>query len=133
MEKKVVVPKAEVAHAETVVQASKVEHADIVELTGGSSADARLQQAQEAKQEELAHTSLGQRRINLIWEFTQASIAVGVTIATLWASTSLTLRGDAGEAAFLLLSNSFFLVIGFYFGRTNHQKIGGVGGTDQGR
>lgn len=130
MAKKEEVAQAEVAHAQTVVQASKVEHADVVELTGGSTADSRLKQSEEANQLEAAHTSLGQRRVNLIWEFTQATIAVGVTIATLWASTALTLRGDAGEAAFLLLSNSFFLVIGFYFGRTNHQRIGGV---NQGR
>lgn len=60
----------------------------------------------------------GQRRINLIWEGTQAAIAVSVTIATvigaLWGVDSA------------VLANSFFLVVGFYFGRTNHQRIGGV-------
>lgn len=70
--------------------------------------------------------ALGQRRVNLIWETTQAVIALAVTLATLYAATSLTLRGNAGDAAFLLLSNAFFLVIGFYFGRTNHQRVGGV-------
>lgn len=80
---------------------------------------------------ELSLTKVGQRRINMIWEVTQSFIALGVTTATLYASSALVLRGDKGEAAFLLLSNSFFLVIGFYFGRTNHQRIGGVGGGVQ--
>lgn len=116
----------EVAHAKTVVQATKVEHADVVELTGGSTEDARLKQHQTANQEETAYHSAGQRRVNLIWETTQALIASSVTLATLWASVSLALRGDQGTAAFLLLSNAFFLVIGFYFGRTNHEKTGGI-------
>jgi hypothetical protein len=39
------------------------------------------------------------------------------------------------DKAFQLIGNTLFVVIGFYFGRTNHQKIGGVGGnsTDSGR
>lgn len=73
-----------------------------------------------------------QRRVNLIWEITQALIAIAVTAATLAASVSLVLRGTPGEAAFLLLSNAFFLVIGFYFGRTNHQRTGGIGGDQAG-
>lgn len=76
-------------------------------------------------EEENRH-SLGQRRINLIWEATQAVIAVAVTGATLYVSANLALSDDRQTAAFLLLSNAFFLVIGFYFGRTNHQRIGGV-------
>lgn len=67
-----------------------------------------------------------QRRINTIWEATQAFIAILVTASTLFAATKLTLNNSGEMAAFLLLSNSFFLVIGFYFGRTNHQRIGGV-------
>lgn len=69
----------------------------------------------------------GQRRINIIWEGTQAIIALLVTATTLYVSSSLSLRGE-GTAAFLLISNAFFLVIGFYFGRTNHQRSGGIGG-----
>jgi len=75
----------------------------------------------------------GQRRINLIWEVTQAVVALSVTLATLYNATKLTLREQPGEAAFLLLSNAFFLVIGFYFGRTNHQRIGGIGSQEGGR
>lgn len=72
-------------------------------------------------------TTASQRRVNLIWETTQACIAVGVTLATVWVAAVLSIRGDSGTAAFLLLSNSFFLIIGFYFSRTNHTKVGGVG------
>ena len=70
----------------------------------------------------------GQRRINLVWELTQAFIAVVVTLATLYVASQLALKDNGQTAAFLLLSNAFFLVIGFYFGRTNHQRSGGVGG-----
>lgn len=63
-----------------------------------------------------------QHHVNLIWEITQGLIAVAVTGATLYAATKLTLKDSATEAAFLLLSNAFFLVIGFYFGRTNHAR-----------
>ena len=70
----------------------------------------------------------GQRRINVVWELTQAFIAVVVTLATLYVASQLALKDNGQTAAFLLLSNAFFLVIGFYFGRTNHQRTGGVGG-----
>ena len=70
----------------------------------------------------------GQRRVNLIWEFTQSVIALAVTGATLFVAGQLSLRDETQTAAFLLLSNAFFLVSGFYFGRTNHQRTGGIGG-----
>jgi hypothetical protein len=76
-------------------------------------------------------TAHGQRRINLIWEVTQALIAVSVASATLYVSARMALN-VSGEA-FLLLSNGFFLVIGFYFGRTNHQRIGGSTAPWEGR
>lgn len=75
----------------------------------------------------------GQRAINAIWEVTQAIIAISVTLATLFSAVQLSLGGQKAEAAFLLLSNAFFLVVGFYFGRTNHQRVGGVGPFDGGR
>lgn len=69
-----------------------------------------------------------QRRVNIIWEITQAMIAMTVTSATLYVAARLATAEHADTAAFLLLSNAFFLVIGFYFGRTNHSRTGGVGG-----
>lgn len=81
--------------------------------------------------EENLHT-LGQRRINFIWEATQSLIAIAVTGATLYVAATLAVHDAGMTAAFLLLSNAFFLVIGFYFGRTNHTRVGGIGGSTAG-
>ena len=67
--------------------------------------------------------TFGQRRINLIWEVTQALIALLVASAAITAA----LKGQVSE----MLGNAFFLVIGFYFGRTNHQRVGGVGARNE--
>lgn len=69
--------------------------------------------------EENLHTA-GARKINLIWEFTQAFIAFAVTVATLWSAVV------APDMLPAILGNAFFLVIGFYFGRTNHARTGGM-------
>jgi len=78
---------------------------------------------------ETALRTAGQRRVNILWEVTQAVIAIAVTTSTLWVAGSLARQQSSDMAAFLLLSNAFFLVIGFYFGRTNHARQGGVGPT----
>jgi len=78
--------------------------------------------APDTTREEDRHSS-GQRRINLIWETTQATIAVIVTAATLYVAAQIALKDTEQTAAFLLLSNAFFLVIGFYFSRSNHNRI----------
>ena len=75
----------------------------------------------------------GQRRVNLIWELTQAAIALSVSGTTLFVAGNLAIRGGADMVTFGLLSNGFFLVIGFYFGRTNHQRTGGVVPDQAGR
>ena len=80
----------------------------------------------------------GQRRINIIWEVTQAVIALAVTGTGMFTASNLALRdtdlSDANKSmaitAFLLISNTVFLVIGFYFGRTNHQRVGGLGANN---
>ena len=61
----------------------------------------------------------GQRRINLIWEATQSAIAVIITGATVYNAV----RGVSSTE----LTNAFFLIAGFYFSRTNHAAIGGIG------
>lgn len=81
--------------------------------------------AKEETTHEAAHFA-GQRHINRIWEYTQALIAILVSTATLYVAANLSLIDRGEMAAFLLLSNAFFLVIGFYFGRTNHTNTGGV-------
>lgn len=61
----------------------------------------------------------GQRKINIIWEITQAIIAISITFATIYAELALI---DS-----TILVAGFFLVVGVYLQRTNHQTIGGVG------
>src|SRR5678816_650537 len=79
--------------------------------------------------------SAGQREINLIWERTQRHIALFVvTVACVVSGIVVIVSVTRGEneagasslvlAAFTLLSNISFLVAGFYFGRTNHARIG---------
>lgn len=65
----------------------------------------------------------GQRRINLIWELTQAVVAGLITLALIYCEIS---RIDSAT-----IRNGFFLVIGFYFSRTNHSQIGGIGEKPQ--
>jgi hypothetical protein len=83
--------------------------------------------------DEVSLRTAGQRRINVIWEITQAAIALAVTGSTLYVSAALALKDQGQTAAFLLLSNAFFLVVGFYFGRTNHQRVGGIGSMENTR
>jgi hypothetical protein len=61
----------------------------------------------------------GQRRINFIWEVTQAIIAVSITWATIY--------GELNDKSSTIITAGFFLVVGVYLQRTNHQSIGGVG------
>lgn len=69
------------------------------------------------KQEDIIHA--GQRRVNLIWEFTQGIIAVSISAATVYCAIKK-IESD-------ILNNAFFLIVSMYFVRTNHQLIGGVG------
>lgn len=69
--------------------------------------------------EEQDTVTAGQRKINIIWEVTQAFIALTVTMALIYVSIK---KIDSEE-----LKNAFFLIIGFYFSRTNHTNIGGTG------
>jgi hypothetical protein len=87
---------------------------------------------------EEALTTEGQRGINRLWERTQALIAIAVVWTTLFVVSVVIVaplfRDDpnqvmltASAAGLVLLSNLVGNVTGFYFSRTNHQKIGGVG------
>lgn len=67
-------------------------------------------------------TTLGQRRINLVWELTQAIIAFAITLTAAYCEINK-IEAPTLRAAFLM-------VLTMYFVRTNHQKIGGVGGAD---
>lgn len=82
--------------------------------------------------------SAGQRAINLVWETTQMKIALSVIWVALIVSGFLALFGrflssaDIQLAAIVFLFGVANLVTGFYFGRTNHQRSGGIGGDAAG-
>lgn len=83
------------------------------------------------EQEDL--TTAGQRRINLIWEYTQAIIALVVVGATMAAGLRSAWT-KSSEQLPTIMSVAFGTVVGFYFSRTNHAAIGGIGpkpGGDQ--
>lgn len=65
----------------------------------------------------------GQRKVNLIWETTQALIAV---ISVGGYITLIVKHIDVPTT----LDNLLFVIITFYFARTNHTRVGGVGVTD---
>lgn len=77
-------------------------------------------------------TKAGQRTINLIWENTQMKVALSVIWAALIVSGTLAIMGkvlgtpDIQLAAIVFLFGVANLVTGFYFGRTNHTRVGGV-------
>lgn len=83
--------------------------------------------------EQNRHTA-GQRHTSLIWESTQMRIALSVIWMAAIVSAYLVIMGEVSDRAiaFLFLSNLASNIIGFYFGRTNHQRVGGVGGDSAG-
>jgi hypothetical protein len=104
-------------------------HARVTEAAGKAKAEVLLA-------EDESRRTASQRRVNLIWESTQATIAVSVTIANLWIIGTLAFRD--GDPIFklslvMLLSIFFANISGSYFSRTNHEKRGGVGSNYEGR
>src|SRR3989304_1911132 len=69
-------------------------------------------------------TARGRRRVNFLWEVTQSLLASVVTLTGMSMCVVVVIRGSAIPE---LLSMSVGLIIGFYFGRTNHTAMGGVG------
>jgi hypothetical protein len=88
-----------------------------------------------ANRDEASLRTAGQRRVNLLWEYTQALIAGLVTSTVLLCTGWLVIKGEETmkTAAFGFLVGIANLVIGFYFGRTNHQRTGGIGPNEYGR
>lgn len=88
--------------------------------------------AKTTEQEDIV--TAGQRRINLIWEHTQAAIALMVCLCTMAAgmiTVIATMFYDKADAQIpTILAVAFGTVIGFYFSRTNHTAIGGIGKKD---
>jgi formate/nitrite transporter FocA (FNT family) len=84
-----------------------------------------------------------QRRVNIIWEVEQAIIAnvfictsAGIAVWMIYRGLQVPLEAQVlamATAAFIFLTNTVSTVVGFYFGRTNHEKSGGIGGDEAGR
>lgn len=89
-------------------------------------------------------TTEGQRIINLIWEKTQSRIAfmsvlvgMAVNAALVFAMVFSVASGEISIARLAVITSALAsinlttgIVIGFYFSRTNHTKVGGVGSTE---
>ena len=85
----------------------------------------------------------GQRAVNLIWESTQSQIAkvtvyANILIIIVVIVGLVALKGQIGTeliaiilAALGSINTTTGIIIGFYFSRTNHQSIGGVGKKPQ--
>jgi len=73
-------------------------------------------------------TTAGQRRVNLIWEYTQSFVTITVVLANMIVAV---INGISKGAALgehpSILSSALFLILGFYYSRTNHAAIGGIG------
>jgi hypothetical protein len=54
-------------------------------------------------------------KINALWEYVQAVLAVSLTASVIFAALVIHVVPDA-------LDRALFLVMGFYFGRTNHSR-----------
>lgn len=68
----------------------------------------------------------GQRKVNLIWEFTQSILAIVIVLSNVTASLYNVFNNIEKEIP-TILSSALFMVLGFYLARTNHQAIGGLG------
>lgn len=65
-------------------------------------------------------TKAGQRRVHILWETTQATIAVLITGAVIYNAIN--------KIESSVLTNAFFLIVSMYFVRTNHTLTAGYKG-----
>ncbi len=74
-------------------------------------------------------TLAGQRRVNLIWEYTQSAVTFIVVLTNMIVAGANALYHPGTELDHhpVILSSSLFLILGFYYSRTNHAAIGGMG------
>lgn len=124
----------------------------VIDKTVDKKIDTKIEQAklppilsQSIEQQELLHASTeatttaeenlrtqAQRDVNLVWENTQRFIAIFVVITTMLVSGTVVIRAvfigvsdaNLAIAAFTFISSTTSLVVGFYFSRTNHARIG---------
>lgn len=95
-------------------------------------------QAQTAKELEETLHSAGQRATSMEWETTQKKLALEATRTSLLVSGSLAIFGkfigspEIQLAAIVFLFSTVSGIIGFYFGKSNHSRVGGIGGDTAG-
>jgi hypothetical protein len=101
--------------------------------------DGPVRQAQTANESERALRSKGQRDTSELWEETQRDLALLTVRGTVAAAFVAAIFGawlhiidSVRMAAFVFLYGIANLVVGFYFGRTNHTRVGGIGGDNAG-
>lgn len=63
-------------------------------------------------------TLAGQRRVNILWEIVQGTVAIMITASVIYAQIKGIQSG--------VLENAFFLIVSMYFVRTNHVLTGGL-------
>lgn len=90
-------------------------------------------------------TKEGQRNINILWETTQSQIARATIYCNLFINIVVVIllivyRREVSKETIIVIMACLAsmnglsgIVIGFYFGRTNHTKIGGVAQEQSGR
>lgn len=119
-----------------VLETAGAREADVLQTAGLR--DAAALAAQGAR-DAAALQFEGQRAINLIWETTQMKVALSFTWGSLVVAACLAVFGrwlgsaDLQLAAIVFLFGVANLVTGFYFGRTNHVRVGGVQHGAEGR
>lgn len=111
---------------------------EAIRHSGNEPGPSRVAQ-QKAEQSETSLRSEGQRTVSMLWETTQKDIAkvtvggaVFLAIIIVLFGKWLGLGDDIRIAAFMFVAGAANLVIGFYYGRTNHQRVGGPGGDSAG-
>ncbi len=114
--------------AKTDIRRAEVAGEDAAILASQGTRDADVLRSAGKREASVLQTA-GQRRINLIWELTQAAVALMITATTMGAVIYM-VRAAEIDKALQLLSAAFFLIIGFYFSRTNHTKVGGISGEN---
>lgn len=92
-----------------------------------------------AAQEEQALHTQGQRDTSMVWETTQMRLALPAVWTMLAVSALGTLFGmwlglppELQTACAFALFGLSGMIVGFYFGRTNHTRVGGPGGDTAG-
>lgn len=124
-------PIVDAVHADPIVQAVLAAPGD--RRSGTVTTQAGNVVASPTSTEEEDRGTAGQRAVNMVWESTQRQIALSVIGSSLLVSVVLAVGGpilgiprELQLAAAVFLFGVANLVTGFYFGRTNHTKIGGV-------